>query len=72
MEINFMHFKEGKHVCNHIANSTKILTSKIATIETLENLKLSMESGQIKSDCYTGLQEFVPETYRLDVMADLY
>lgn len=72
MEINFMHFKEGKHICNHIANSTKILTSKIATIETLENLKLSMEGGSIKSALFGSLQDFVPETYRLDVVADLY
>ena len=42
MEVNYMHFKEGVHIANHISNSGKILTSKIATLETLENLKMNL------------------------------
>ena len=42
MEINYMQFKEGVHVANHISNANKVFTTKIATLETLENLKLNL------------------------------
>jgi len=38
MEINYMHFKEGRQICNHISNSNRVFTNKIATIEVLEDL----------------------------------
>jgi len=38
MEINYMNFKEGVHICNHISNSNKVFTNKIATLDALENL----------------------------------
>ena len=41
MEVNYMHFKEGVHIANHISNSNKIFTNKIATLDTVENIKLS-------------------------------
>lgn len=71
MEVNYMHFKEGTHLCNHVANATRILTTKIALIEVLEGLKVAMELGLIKSDIYPTTS-FAPETYRLDVVADLH
>ena len=70
MEINYMQFKEGTHLCNHIANATKLLCNKIALIQVLEGLKVSMELGLIKSELYPEIS-FAPETYRLDVAADL-
>lgn len=59
---------EGEHIVNHISNA-KIFTNKISTLETLEYLKMALESGLIKSDL--RLSDFFPDTYRLDVVADL-
>lgn len=39
-EINYMKFKEGQHIVNHISNS-KIFTNKISTLEILELLKIA-------------------------------
>lgn len=44
-EINYMNFKEGKHLANHLSNSSRDFTSKIATIKVLENLKICLEKG---------------------------
>jgi hypothetical protein len=43
-EINYMKFREGEHLVNHISNA-KLFTTKITTLDTLENLKLSLENG---------------------------
>lgn len=48
-EVNFMKFKEGIHLVNHISNA-KIFTNKISTLETLEELKIALEKGTFKSD----------------------
>lgn len=72
MEINYMNFKEGKQVCNHISNSNKVFTNKIATIEVLEDLQYKLRNGILKSDVIDGTQNFVPETYRLDMVAELH
>lgn len=72
MEINYMHFKEGVHICNHISNANKVYTNKIATLETIQNLKLSFQSGEIKSELYNSVSQFFPETYRLDMVSDLH
>ena len=45
-EINYMKFKEGEHIVNHISNA-KIFTTKITTLETLEQLKIAIEKGEI-------------------------
>jgi hypothetical protein len=63
-----MKFKEGEHIVNHISNS-RIFTTKITTLEVLEILKIAIEKGEIPSTM--KLQDFFPETYRLDVAADL-
>ena len=67
-EINYMKFKEGEHIVNHISNS-RIFTTKITTLEVLEILKIALEKGEIPSTM--RLKDFFPETYRLDVAADL-
>ena len=72
MEINYMHFKEGVHIANHISNAGKVLTSKIATLEALENLRSGLANGTLRSELIHSVEEFAPETYRLDVVADLY
>lgn len=63
-----MKFKEGEHIVNHISNA-RIFTTKITTLETLEILKIALEKGEIPSSL--RLKDFFPETYRLDVAADL-
>ena len=72
MEINYMHFKEGVHLANHISNANKVFTNKIATLETVANLQLNLQNGIVKSDMFKEVKEFSPETYRLDVVSDLY
>lgn len=72
MEVNYMHFKEGAHIANHISNSGKVFTNKISTLEAIQNLALNLQSGQLKSDLVQKVEEFWPETYRLDVVSDLY
>ena len=69
-EINFMKFVEGKHICNHFSNS-KIFTNKIQTFEMLELLNRQLKNGATKSELYQSIDQFMPETYRLDVVADL-
>ena len=69
-EINFMKFVEGRHICNHFSNS-KVFTNKIQTFEILEQLNRSLKNKEIESAIYTGIDGFMPETYRLDVVADL-
>lgn len=72
MEINYMHFKEGVHLANHISNANKVFTNKIATLETVAYLQLNLQNGIVKSDMFKEVKEFSPETYRLDVVSDLY
>lgn len=67
-----MTFKEGVHIANHISNSNKVFTSKISLIETIEDLKLNLQTGILKSDLIKSVSDFVPETYRLDVVSDLH
>lgn len=67
-EISYMKFKEGVHIVNHISNS-KIFTTKISTIEILESLKFALVDGKIESTM--KVTDFFPDTYRLDVVADL-
>jgi hypothetical protein len=67
-EINYMKFKEGEHIVNHISNS-RIFTTKISTLETLELVKIALEKNELPSTL--RLADFFPETYRLDVAADL-
>jgi len=70
-EVNYMNFVEGKHIVNHISNSSKILTNKLSTLEVLNELKNNMYIEQVKSEIFKSTDEFVPETYRLDVASDL-
>jgi hypothetical protein len=51
-----MNFKEGKHLANHLSNSSRDFTSKIATIKVLENLKICLEKGQIQSKVFNNLR----------------
>ena len=72
MEVNYMNFKEGVHIANHISNSNKVFTSKISLMETIEDLKLNLQTSILKSDMIKSVSDFVPETYRLDVVSDLH
>lgn len=67
-EINYIKFREGEHIVNHISNA-RIFTTKISTLETLEYLKIAIENKEIASTLQVN--DFFPETYRLDIAADL-
>ena len=67
-EVNYMKFREGEHIVNHISNA-KIFTTKITTLDTLECLKIAIEKGEVSSSM--KVSDFFPETYRLDIAADL-
>ena len=43
-EINYIKFREGEHIVNHISNA-KIFTNKISTLDVLEYLKMALENG---------------------------
>ena len=47
-----MNFKEGMHLVNHLSNANKVFTNKIATLETLEVLKLNLQNGGLKSELF--------------------
>ena len=52
--------------------NSRIFTNKITTLDTLENLNLAMQSGVTPlSDSFKSVDEFFPETYRLDMVSDL-
>ena len=53
-EINYMKFKVGEHIVNHISNS-RIFTTKITTLETLECLKIALENGEIITPHYQSV-----------------
>ena len=64
-----MKFAEGRHIVNHFSNS-RIFTNKIECLEMLGNLNRSLESGVITSQIYSKTIEFLPLTFRLDMVAD--
>ena len=68
-EVNYMKFVEGRHIVNHISNS-KIFTNKIESMEMLADLNRSLQSGAIASPLYGTTDLFLPQTFRLDVVAD--
>ena len=68
-EINYMKFAEGKHIVNHFSNS-KIFTNKIECLEMLAALNRSMQSGHVSSTIFNNTDEFLPQTFRLDIVAD--
>lgn len=64
-----MKFVEGKHIVNHISNS-KIFTDKVKCMEILANLNRSLQSGHIQSPIFNSTDQFLPLTFRLDIVAD--
>jgi hypothetical protein len=48
-EINYMKFRPGEHIVNHISNA-RIFTTKITLLEVLETLKIALEKGEVKSE----------------------
>ena len=67
-EINFMRFVEGVHIVNHISNCWTF-TNKITTLDTIENLKISLKSGEITTPLHPD--SFYPESYKLNYGPDL-
>ena len=67
-EINFSKVTSGRHIVNHIPN-IPCFTNKTSTLETIENVKCSLASGSLNS--YLTVEQFWPETYKLDSVPDL-
>ena len=66
-EIDFHSFKEGEQIVNHIPNIC-VITQKLELLKTLKDLEL--ELSQKGKTMVPQISEFVPKTYRLDVMSD--
>jgi len=67
-EVNFSKLVGGKHIVNHIPN-IPCFTNKTSTLETIENLKISLSTGILKSEL--KVEDFWPETYKLDSVSHL-
>jgi hypothetical protein len=68
-----MKFQEGRHIVNHFSNAN-FLTRKIQTLEQIDSLNLAMRSKSNEepySKHFESIKQFVPATFRLDVVADL-
>ena len=63
-EINFKIFQEGKHVANHLSNSS-LLTSKTKFFKLLRQLNESLKRRYIESSMFTSAKDFSLETYCL-------
>ena len=70
-EINYMKFKEGIHLVNHISNAYKLMATKTSTLEILEQLNIALQKGELQSEYIKRVSDFFPETYQLGVVADL-
>jgi tubulin--tyrosine ligase like protein 10 len=66
-EIDFYSFKEGIQIVNHIPNIC-VITHKLDLLKTLRELEAELEQQGQKM--VPSVSEFVPKTYRLDVMSD--
>lgn len=66
-EIDFHSFKEGEQIVNHIPNIC-VITQKLELLKTLKDLEL--ELTQQNKEMVPKLSNFLPKTYRLDVMSD--
>jgi len=63
-ELDFLGFKEGRQIVNHISN-INIIASKNGLTQTLRDFEANNPS-------FSGLKmdEFMPHTYRLDILSD--
>jgi len=64
-EIDFLSFKEGQQLVNHIPNMT-ILTSKNGLIQTIRYYELSQKSTKST----ITMNDFMPPTFRMDILSD--
>ena len=64
--IDYPSFKPGKQIVNHILNIRKILGTKSGLAFTLHKQRYA-----IWQKFKVSLEDFYPETYRLNVLADL-
>lgn len=64
-EISYKNFIEGKHVANHISNSS-ILTNRLKLLKALKSLEIAMAKRKIQSEYFLGASDFLQETYFLE------
>ena len=64
-EISYKNFIEGKHVANHISNSS-ILTNRLKLLKALKSLEVAMAKRKIHSEYFLRASDFLQETYFLE------
>ncbi|XP_078415326.1 protein polyglycylase TTLL10-like [Cetorhinus maximus] len=65
-------FHEGKQMLNQIPN-TKVLTTKFGLCSSLkDNERIMNKYGRIMFSKFMKLEEFYPETYRMDLRSERY
>ena len=63
-EINYKIFEEGRHVANHLSNSS-LLTNKAKLFKALRLIDIQMKKKQIESTIFSSAKDFQLETYSL-------
>ncbi|XP_067873173.1 uncharacterized protein [Heterodontus francisci] len=67
---NYQTFHEGKQMLNQIPNN-KVLTTKFGLCSSLkDNERIMNKYGRIMFSKFMKLEEFYPETYRMDVKSE--
>ncbi|XP_067826386.1 probable beta-tubulin polyglutamylase isoform X3 [Heptranchias perlo] len=67
---NYQTFHEGKQMLNQIPNN-KVLTTKFGLCSSLkDNERIMNKYGRIMFSKFMKLEEFYPETYRMDVRSE--
>ncbi|XP_072888603.1 protein polyglycylase TTLL10-like [Hemitrygon akajei] len=67
---NFQYFQEGKQLLNQIPNN-KLLTTKVGLSSVLKNYQQALSKyGTIMNPRILKVEEFYPETYRMDVKSE--
>lgn len=64
-EISFRGFIEGKHVVNHLSNSS-ILTNRLKLLELFKRLQDLMAKKRLTSELFPTARSFLLETYCLE------
>ncbi|XP_043532040.1 protein polyglycylase TTLL10-like isoform X2 [Chiloscyllium plagiosum] len=69
---NHQYFHEGKQMLNQIPNN-KVLTTKFGLCSSLkDNERIMNKYGRIMFSKFMKLDEFYPETYRMDLKSERY
>ncbi|XP_078281165.1 protein polyglycylase TTLL10-like [Rhinoraja longicauda] len=69
---NYHRFHEGKQLLNQIPNN-RVLTSKFGLCSSLkDNERIMNKYGRVMFSKFMTLEQFYPETYRMDIKSERY